>query len=362
MKKGKLFWLVSLSLAFGPLIGVAFLTQGCGGSDSGGKKGVAIADYCPQLLDVFCEKRIECFSKEALSYEGYTTKKECVDALQDLCKGQPEGWNTSINKKRLQYHSEKAQSCFDAVKKASCEQISWDNTSLIQECQDVFVGLVGQGGDCTAWTAECALGAWCMPKGYPTLTCKSGSCKMFKLENESCDKQKGEICSAGLACVNGKCAKLSQENGSCSGGATCAAGLKCLDDKKCHKIISIGETCDDTNGDPCDVHSYCDGTKCVGLPKVGEACGGNRPTADCWGSYCVFPAGQTEGTCTAYPKVGEACSNDTTTTCINGYCDLVEGKCKAFKDNGAACEDNKECKSLVCDTADTKVCVDQVCP
>jgi len=344
-------------VALGLSLVLALLTApvGCGDSDSGDDE-LPLAQYCPELLKVFCEKRISCYSEAALAYEGYATQSECVNALADLCQNQPASWQASIDAGRKEYQPGKADACFAAVRASGCDDLTFENTNLLDECQDVFTSLVTEGGACRSWAAECGEGLWCEPNGFPQITCLSGVCSTAQAAGETCNFQEGTICEAGLLCSGGTCKSPVGEGANCA-SISCAAGLFCGSDSTCHRIVGIGNACDDTNGDPCDGYSICTDGTCLGRPKVGEACGGDL-TTDCWASWCD----PTQNTCVDYPRQGEACGSDTTTICASGWCDSnVDGTCQAFKGVGQTCVENRECQTAICNP-DTGVCAEEYCP
>lgn len=346
---------------------------------------IPLEQLCGYILEAYCERRMRCFSEAALEYQGYATVNGCVEALapfcneecdreqEPFCGAQAETWQPSIAARRLSYHPEQAFDCFEALRETRCMEHVWETFGpLVPEpCKGVLEGQVAPGGECTFWTLECeGEGMWCRPNGWPTLGCKSGTCQQMGKVGDSCNMNDGEICEFGTDCTrwyggDGVCVKHGELGDACDIADTvaCKTGLFCGSDTKCAETALMGEPCDDSNGDPCDMHSYCDGGVCVGLPKAGEACGGDRPTHNCWLGWCEVPAGHTEGTCMPLPTVGAECSDETSTWCLDGYCDWNQAPpmCVAFKALEQYCETNGECESLVCHPVDM-VCVEEYCP
>jgi hypothetical protein len=68
------------------------------------------------------------------------------------------------------------------------------------------------------------------------------------------------------------------------------------------------------------------------------------------GFICRRAPGSDAGTCEALPKAGEACAGGGFIgLCASGLkCNVTSHKCAAAGDNGAACTDDSECWSDVC--------------
>jgi len=362
----KLRWTLFASAGLAVILSFSLLALpvGCGDSDDG-DNSLTLSEYCSAAINLFCEKRIACWSAAALAYEGYSTQAECEDAFTDTCPALVARWQTSIDDSRLQYSGAKAKTCINTLRGADCATFQQDTTNLFSQCQGVLTGMVGLNGTCRFLSLECGTGMWCEPSGFPEVTCKTGTCATAQKEGQSCDEEQGVVCEFGLKCVAGTCTGPSGVGGSCGElVAECEAGLKCGSDKKCYELVRIGESCDASGagGDLCDGYSFCYNGTCTGLPKEGEACGGDRPTTECWLGWCKDAVAPDPGSCAALPKLGEEC-DDQSKKCQEGRCDLTQSPtiCVNFKALGQTCEESSECETLVCHPTDLN-CVEEYCP
>lgn len=97
----------------------------------------------------------------------------------------------------------------------------------------------------------------------------------------------------------------------------------------------LGYVCDVADG------LYCDGTSCVPLVAVGDACGGTEE--------CVRTAYCEVDTCSARLPAGAECSGNGEECREGHYCDSLGYVCAELGGHGAACELDEQCRSEACD-------------
>jgi hypothetical protein len=86
---------------------------------------------------------------------------------------------------------------------------------------------------------------------------------------------------------------------------------------------------------------YCDGTTCVALKQVGDACAASSECART--AFCDMTVGQ----CAALKAPGDACSSSLECQAGN-YCNATTSTCAAQLVVGAACDDPEACASGNC--------------
>jgi hypothetical protein len=346
---------------------------------------VALAFGCgPQSYDEFrdqlskasCDRMIRC------GQTGASERAHCLPMT--LVVPPEEDVNVAVNKGRLRFFSDAAQSCIDAVNDAPCD----DNLLAYRiaiHCHHVVEPGVPAGGSCFADECEGGVcqesgsmpgcggtcigfaepGMACMDAGPPANTCDptvaycAGTCQQKKQAGEPCANDLE--CGYGWFCVNGSCgdaifAKLGapcggdnppcEENGYCATSGVCAAqaekgkpcdnapysckaGATCIDGT-CQPWKDVGQPCDGPLNGGCPLDSYCVNGVCAnngsGANGLDQRCTGDN---ECQGALfcrfgvCKFRVGS-GGSCLGVPSACEAglTCEDATHTCVRASCTL----------------------------------------
>jgi hypothetical protein len=300
---------------------------GCGPS--------SYSDFRAQLTGRWCDRQVRC------GEVGVSERGRCgVPAPLALSMVGRVDVAAEIAAGRMQFSSDGAQYCLDAVAGAPCGPAQAAYAFLLH-CHAVVGPNVDNGGTCYG-SEECVGGACvqnaagcagtcsgyappgapCVPAGgTPGQTCDptvhycAGTCQHKKHGGDACAAD--VECAFDLACVGGKCgdpARAGQGQPCGDAQPTCADGLYCSSAGKCAPRPGRGAACD--TQDACSDGLVCIGGACAPWLSAGGACGGAGcpATESCMGGTCVAASGpvgirqscKSDGDCAA----GLWCQND----------------------------------------------------
>jgi hypothetical protein len=226
---------------------------------------------------------------------------------------------------------------------------------------------------CATCTVLPGLGQPC-GQGYfcaAGLFCKAGAAG--DPQSRSCQEPQadGSACAGDGECRSGFCRRPSAAAGVCDpGGAPgaactvardCRLSLMCNPDKRCEPPRAHGAPC--TADDQCAARRCDTASQLCGLPD-GVAC---RLASECRGGYC----NDTTRLCATRKPAGQACTSPG--ECLSGdcrnrlcfdrcgsdrpcpagqVCDFGTQQCRALGADGAGCQDDEQCTSGWCNSAD----------
>lgn len=338
-----------------------------------------VVELCDALARVRCALDA-CFDPRQRADEA------CFEHVQKACNdtvAAPIG--THLEPGDLTFSAQAANDCLAPFLAAGCETLSPLTGEPPAACDAVFIGKVEAGAACE-FDLMCKAGLYCKPGsdgGCP------GTCAPYRVLGETCNRDV-LVCGPDLVCssataTEGTCLAAKVQAGEpCARFSQCPTGTFCDDrgTKRCEPSAGLGEAC--PSGGGCATNLFCGGTlddrKCVTKPVLGDAC-----ELSC-GSSADLLCSTSQKKCVAVPQnVGDPCVDAAfgcglltglqcdpgTNTCVGpvplggdcggqnglsdcdfGYCDgnfTTAGKCRPFKDAGAACESYDECgPSLGC--------------
>ncbi|MGC4120891.1 MAG: hypothetical protein QM765_41205 [Myxococcales bacterium] len=319
------------------------------GCPSGG--GVPLEQYLSETYRASCVRYSRCgyFSSEAACNAYFETALGTTSMLEDLILA-------PVRAGEVRYDGQRARACFEGIAKGSCNILESP-----EECQYVFEGLVGVGGECKS--SECVPDAYCTYATGSLATCPGtckarvaegghatsnaecvrplvvidGKCSKPRRAGESCQSA-GYECASGLTCSEGTCKAYGVMGQACTSVATCALFQGCIDGT-CQAPAGVGQSCSALSSFACKLDLYCDSTAasptCKERPGEGQACGG---ASTCKGTLACEVASKT---CTRPASVGQSCA---TVSCdSSGFCDLQSHQCVARLAKGAACTGYDQC-------------------
>jgi hypothetical protein len=280
-----------------------------------------------------------------------------------------------IERGTVTYDGAAAANCLEELELTECTLF----IDLPVVCDDVFVGTVEIGGDCSV-SEECEGDAYCLSPLCPD---QAGTCTQRQTSGTACDFD--DQCSSGLVCEDGTCrTSTSTSGGQCEGGTD----LSCPIDQVC--VGADGETAGTCTpwdsvmtrgmGDPCNLEERdlcvpglsCALTavgiggatfECEARVGAGEACHIGLPNQCPETHYCdASPPLDVDGTCLPLPAAGENCLAPTSEfqpRCAAGLRCNSDGNCVAPVANGGTCTGNEVCFSGYCDDG---TCQPRLCP
>ena len=309
---------------------VALTAGGCGSSDGGGSGGapIALEDFIPTLIDNSCTRLAACGQ--------VPDKATCVAAsainLDELFASVRAGTTT--------YNGAAAGKCLTATRQGlaavACTGSAQVTVRTDPSCAEIFKGTLAEGAACSRaeqclsascsistcdGTPQCCVGT-CAPATTPVpiggdcsdsaSQCVVGSlcrltthvCVAEPGIGQPCDVSTGEFCELGFACVSGVCGRLPAEGEACSSGCDAIGNFCDPATSKCAPKIALGGPCSPSGpGDSCVDYAFCDSSSatCVARPKAGEACGSSVQGTCLLSLMCT-----TAGTC-ALPEPGPVC-------------------------------------------------------
>ncbi len=308
------------------LLAVALVIAGCGGG------GIAAQDFGKGLRDAQCDLRVRCgMLASTADCDGFYPIASNTELLAEIGGG------------KVNYDSDKAEQCIDAIKNASCDGTTKESRETPSACLDFVTGTVATGAQC--FTNEACQSAACaMPSC--TEACCAGTCAATETPGKAGDPCATRACGSSLTCDNTKkCVALFAAGAPCTLYTDCDYGLGCLGDPGiCGAVPHLGEACPD--GQCAELGAYCTTAKrCVPLGLLGDAC---ATSSDCSRYYTCDPQSLA---CEALPITGQTCNG----LCSDGsYCNTTTLQCTALLADGGACRVDSACKSGYCDP--TMIC------
>ncbi|CAN5543571.1 hypothetical protein BH11MYX1_BH11MYX1_19610 [soil metagenome] len=302
------------------LLAVVVVLAGCGG-------GIAAPDFAKELRDAECDLRVRCGELASVaSCDGFFAIADETVLLAEIGGG------------KVNYDSDKAEQCVNAIKNASCDGTTKEARETPPACKGFISGTLAMGATCFT-NEECASAACAMPSC--TAACCAGTCSAVEPPGKAGDPCATRACGAGLTCDNTKkCVALFAAGAPCTLYTECDYGLGCLGDPGiCGAMPHLGDACPD--GQCAELGSYCTTDKlCAPLGLLGDAC---ATASDCARYYTCEPQSLA---CTRLPVMGEPCTG----LCSDGsYCDSATTTCTALLANGSACMVDRVCKTGYCD-------------
>ena len=300
---------------------------------------VSSINVTEELWGLLCDSTFECPTPDLLAFIGrFPSAAACKAAGPPEFVGLP-AFDQAIANGNATFDEAKAATCLAKWSDSICE-LSFAVPPA--ECDDVFVGQLGESATCIE--CECAPGLECQTEGNACQGTCEKDCGEFSCgADEYCTDtgcvtrgaigdlcQDFDECARGSFCINGECANgnSTPEGGDCQLAGECVGDLVCVDG-----VCSNFSTA--KRGQPCqigEVSIFCEpGTVCSGL-TLGEAalegtCG--DPVGDgapcrffyecAIGLKCSATDPLTPGTCVALGGLGSACT--TPFDCSEGVCE-----------------------------------------
>ena len=303
-------------------LAVVVLIAGCGG-------GITAQAFGTDLRDAQCDLRVRCgILTSTADCNGFLPIASDTVLLAEIDGG------------KVNYDSDKAEQCIDAIKNASCDGTTKEARETPSACLDFVSGTGATGATCFT-NEECQSAACAMPSC--TDACCAGKCSAAEAPGKAGAPCATRACGAGLTCDNTKkCVALFTAGAPCTFSTDCDYGLGCLGDPGiCGTMPHLGEACPD--GQCAELGSYCNNNKiCAPLGLRGDACATSK---ECSRYSTCDPQSLT---CAALPITGQTCAG----LCSDGsYCNTATLQCTALLADGGACAVDSACKSGDCDAA-----------
>lgn len=319
---------------------------------------VALVDLCDVLAKAECERLDRCGQLYApwsmATCQVWQRESKCSALAGQYAKVEGLG--------HIQYDSEQAASCRDAIAGGDCssgfERALWSEPA----CQTVAKGLGQEGSECTL-SQSCGEGLVC---DASSRVCP-GICRLLRQNNESCGGDdrcvEGLFCSVtarvcrvavslgspcelssqGNSCVDGTfcdasvltgntCVLARGRNTGCSSPYECASGLSCI--RNLCSGGKVGDTClSDSN---CDLGLNCNSAGQCAVPAAeGASCSEATPCVA--GLSCLTE--EMDSRCTPRPVLGDSCAENQ--PCLIGRCS--DGTCVDAVPDGGGCVNDEEC-------------------
>jgi hypothetical protein len=316
--------------------------------------------YCDVLLDTICRLFARCTNKTASNAYYESCLAQNRPRMQFTCNQGISQLATS----GITYDATNAASCVRLYDQAGCA--GPDTLSENPPCNDIFMGSVPLGGECTD-DVECANHRICASNG----TCP-GHCTDRRADGQPCSADSN--CSAGLGCGGGVCVKRTAVGQSCvSGSSVCEGFSECmLSAQGSHVCRGWGDFYVQEAGATCDTSTMTlcrDGLACIlesdagdaggtttsttGTCKAvladGQACSTVSPSPCTDYSYCAIATGDALGTCQPWPSEGQPCGffSGFQVLCGAGLT-CLDKTCQPLLANGANCTSGDYCLSGSC--------------
>ena len=235
---------------------LGIITAACSSSSSGNNNPYPDVDhFCAAVAKAECQESTNCGSDES-QCETYRTKV-CTQGTIIVPL-------TPTDTLSRQYDSSKAQACIDALNGAfgnSNVQIKYDDLfktgGLVDTCEAVFTGNVGNGSACTTNYDCTQAGEVCASVPGQQAACATPTMKAL---GSAC-ADPGDTCATGNYCSNAsgsdKCVAAETNGGPCKANDECVTGFHCVGGA-CAAVEGSGGACA-TNAD-CDptMAPFCD--------------------------------------------------------------------------------------------------------
>jgi hypothetical protein len=296
------------------------------------------ADFRDQLAKASCDRMIRC------GLLGVSERAQCPP--MDLIVP-PEEVDVAVQKGRLRFFSDAAQSCIDAVNGAPCDDQALAYR-VAMHCHHVVEPGVDVGGMCIAGECE---GGVCQ-ESQPGC---AGVCLGFAEPGMACldAGPPGNTCDPTVAYCAGTCQQKKQPGEACANDFECGYGWFCIDGKCGDAVFTkVGSACGDTMP-PCEENSYCasPGGVCTAQVEKGKPCDGSalacKPGAICRGGTCQ-PWLDVNQPCT---QLGGASGCPTSQACSQGVCVSFAPPQKGLDqrcDDDSGCLSGLFCRFSVC--------------
>ncbi len=348
------------------LLGCGLVVGSCDGSTDvplgNGGTPIPIEDMPQKIAAAICAAFEECLG----DFHGLMMGDEdCQQLIENgFANGAYQTMLEAIDAGTASYHGDKAQACLDALAALGCDAMV---SHSIPECDEVFVGTVAEGGDCT-YGIECVGDLFCKIEAACPGTCSSRG-------GNGADCEDDDHCQDGMFCDEGTstCASPVVQGASCGGssGDECAPGLMCAGEDEdggtpgtCSTpaevfVGEVGDSCDLMEGLWCQLGAYCAivdfvapdtlVSECVAAADSGGSCHPAAPDMCPAGEYCDVPDQSLDGSCQPLPQAGEACGGSWSKQC-ELYHRCVNDLCYALEENGGSCTDDEICYSDSCNS------------
>ncbi len=329
---------------------VVLCAASCGSSPA---RSSAAAGYRKILADAQCDVQVRCGAI------GAAERKDCA-ALAYRLVAQPVSYDQLIDANHITFDGDAAAACLVALRQAECSPQNRSHDTDV--CNRVFVGKQKEGEACVV-SAECASG-YCrgaLLEGCP------GHCGPYAAVGDSCAAAECDPTTAVCSSKGSLCAALGKQGDGCVPAQGCLAGLACVLSgglaHLCQPLLGAGQPCRMSPA-LCPAGQYCSSATSTCQPNVGAGVSCDFQTRCASGLVCAGgPVGDqfNRGTCTPWLDVGATCAYapGVVSACpADSVCDQASSTCQrpAGADYGAACTEDGECRSGLCD-AGTEKCI-----
>lgn len=231
------------------------IATACSSSSSGNNNPYPDIDhFCAAVAKAECQESTNCGTDES-SCETYRTKV-CTEGTI-IVPLQP---SDTLSRA---YTSGNVQKCIDALNNAfgnNNVQIKYDDLfksgGLVDTCEAVFQGNVGNGSGCTTDYDCTQMGEVCASVPGQTPACATPTTKQL---GSAC-ADPGDTCASGNYCSNAsgspKCVASETNGGPCKSNDECVSGLHCVSGA-CSALAMSGEACA-SNSDCDPTAPFCD--------------------------------------------------------------------------------------------------------
>jgi hypothetical protein len=276
-----------------------------------------VDEYPRELEEAICDWQTSCHLFER--------SDDCIAALTIEHDPRFEYLRTAVDAGRIEFDSDAAARCFDAIRGRGCEDRYPEEEPA---CAGVLRGRMGRNGPCMDST-ECAGDAICGFDPSCSEQCCVGACRVL-----AAPLALGEPCGgSSTPCV---------EEGFCDNSSatpTCVARVKAGGD------CSLGQSCDES--------SSCDGSKCRArkMVKAGERC--DEPGVRCTEpAICVYEGGDASH-CRIAPQLGAPCDPEGIACArFDTRCDEASKLCTLLPSAGAGCTNFDCAEYATCQSRD----------
>lgn len=297
----------------------------------GGDEGIPLSEFADRYIAAYCENRTTCDA--AVSVDACIARNVARRQLEQ-----------SVLEGRIVYDPAAAAACVTARAKVTCDFTDKAWLYGPEVCDDVFIGVVADGGACFV-ASDCQSGRCVAPACGAA--CCAGTCASTVAPGEVGQACGNGKCVAGAYCDGGTCLAFVPGGGTCTDTFYCASGFGCRNGV-CVDFPDRGEACVGYCagfGDRCDVATLT----CVPKQGLGGACSSK--------DHCQDPLYCGTGTCRAPAPAGGMCMVGTIPCAAGTFCETTTMTCVANLDDGSTCANDASCRSDYCDPfAAVRVC------